>query len=365
MRLRWSVRADGCSCAPAQGHRCGWRRTHSSLTGTKGGQVDVLGERVAVMDQASIDVSGANGGGGIRVGGDYQGKNADLPNAQITYFGKDAVLKADATDNGNGGKVIVWADDITRAYGTISARGGANGGDGGFVEVSGKRYLLDFRARRRYDVLAQRYEPGTVLLDPALHRDRGWHGWGRRRATMAAPLLAAFSQASTDRWNLHHQLDQAIEGLGVWRRCCNYLLQAAEVTATINTLDRYRAVRPDSERQQPLRCKPRASAQRYRWIFGHQQHCRRQFHDQVDRLQRQFCRSRLDRRRPARSPASGTSGPPAARSRHVPRATSRSAASPLMRGEHRRRQRRRHHRDRRGRHVGQPQRQRRRAASTR
>jgi len=110
-------------------------------TGTKGGQVEVLGNRVAVMDSASIDASGANGGGTILVGGDYQGKNPEIQNAQISYFGPNASLKANATDNGDGGKVIVWADDTTRAYGSIEAKGGPNGGNGGFVETSGYRFL--------------------------------------------------------------------------------------------------------------------------------------------------------------------------------------------------------------------------------
>jgi hypothetical protein len=113
----------------------------ATSAGGKGGQVDVLGDRVAVLNDAQIDVSGATGGGTIRVGGDYQGKNPDIQNASITYFGKDAVLKADATGVGDGGSVIVWADDTTRAYGHIYARGGANGGRGGFVETSGHRYL--------------------------------------------------------------------------------------------------------------------------------------------------------------------------------------------------------------------------------
>lgn len=132
-------------------------------TGTKGGKVEVLGERVAVMDQASIDVSGTNGGGTVLVGGDYQGKNADVKNATVTYFGSGASIKADATDNGDGGKVIVWADDTTRAYGNISARGGANGGNGGFVEVSGKHYLM---YRGTTDVRAPVGEDGSLLLDP-------------------------------------------------------------------------------------------------------------------------------------------------------------------------------------------------------
>ncbi|MBK7006599.1 MAG: filamentous hemagglutinin N-terminal domain-containing protein [Burkholderiales bacterium] len=94
----------------------------SSATG-KGGRIEVLGNRVAVMDNAVLDASGATGGGTVLVGGDYQGKNAEIPNAQVSYFGANATVKADATDKGEGGKVIVWADDTTRAYGRISARG--------------------------------------------------------------------------------------------------------------------------------------------------------------------------------------------------------------------------------------------------
>ena len=133
-------------------------------TGTKGGRVEVLGSRVAVTDQAEIDASGANGGGQILVGGDYQGKNPDVTNAGVTYFGPDARLKADATDRGDGGKVIVWADDTARAFGSISAKGGANGGDGGLAETSGKRFL-DV-AGIRVDSSAAKGSTGIWLLDP-------------------------------------------------------------------------------------------------------------------------------------------------------------------------------------------------------
>jgi filamentous hemagglutinin family protein len=111
------------------------------ITGTRGGSVEVLGDRVALMDKAEIDASGTMAGGRILVGGDYQGKNPDVRNASVTYFGEDAVLRADATEVGAGGTAIIWADDTTRAYGRISARGGAQGGNGGFVETSGKRFL--------------------------------------------------------------------------------------------------------------------------------------------------------------------------------------------------------------------------------
>nr|WP_245213714.1 filamentous hemagglutinin N-terminal domain-containing protein [Rhodoferax sp. AJA081-3] len=133
-------------------------------TGTEGGSVDVLGDRVAVTDQALIDASGDNSGGSVRVGGDYQGKNADVQNANFVYFGPQASIKADAKGNGNGGRVILWADDTTRAHGSISAQGGAQGGDGGFVETSGKQSL--HLTGIRVDTRAAAGKTGLWLLDP-------------------------------------------------------------------------------------------------------------------------------------------------------------------------------------------------------
>ena len=72
-------------------------------------------------------------------------------------------LSANATDEGNGGKVIVWADDITRYYGSISAKGGIDAGNGGFTEVSGKR-LLNFLGGA--DLSAANGVGGNLLLDP-------------------------------------------------------------------------------------------------------------------------------------------------------------------------------------------------------
>lgn len=129
----------------------------------KGGSIDVLGRRVALLAGATLDASGANGGGAIRVGGDYQGRNADVPNAEQTTVEGGATIKADATVAGDGGRVIVWSDGTTRMDGRISARGGDQGGDGGFAEVSG-RQRLDYTGRA--DLRAPRGRTGTLLLDP-------------------------------------------------------------------------------------------------------------------------------------------------------------------------------------------------------
>ncbi len=126
-----------------------------------GGTVQVLGDRVGLFDAAKIDASGSNGGGTVLIGGDFQGKG-DVPTASRTYVSSDSVIKADATENGDGGKVIVWADEITRFYGDISARGGAEGGDGGFVETSGK-YL---EVGNTPDTSSLNGIGGTWLIDP-------------------------------------------------------------------------------------------------------------------------------------------------------------------------------------------------------
>jgi filamentous hemagglutinin family protein len=132
--------------------------------GAKGGEVQVLGDHVGLFDHAVVDVSGNNGGGTALIGGDYQGKNSAVQNAAATFVSPDAQIKADALSVGNGGKVIAWADDTTRFYGSISARGGLRGGNGGFVETSGKNYLEVSGARINAGATAG--TPGKWLLDP-------------------------------------------------------------------------------------------------------------------------------------------------------------------------------------------------------
>ncbi len=134
----------------------------SSATG-KGGGVRVLGAKVGLFDGTRIDASGASGGGEVLIGGDFQGRNPDVANSSRTYVGKDARIKADATVEGDGGRVIVWADDVTRYYGSISVQGGTQGGDGGFVEVSGEG-SLGFHGS--VDTRSPQGRMGTLLLDP-------------------------------------------------------------------------------------------------------------------------------------------------------------------------------------------------------
>ncbi|HUR57533.1 MAG TPA: filamentous hemagglutinin N-terminal domain-containing protein, partial [Opitutaceae bacterium] len=130
----------------------------------RGGSVRMLGERVAILSRSRIDASGAKGGGEVLIGGDFQGKNAEVQNAKRTYVGPEAEIRADAVSEGDGGKVIVWADESTQFHGAISAHAGAERGDGGTVEISGKQ-ALQFHGR--VDVSAASGRGGSILFDPA------------------------------------------------------------------------------------------------------------------------------------------------------------------------------------------------------
>lgn len=127
-----------------------------------GGTVNVLGSKVGLVS-ANINASGSTGGGTVLIGGEYQGRGA-VTNASRTFVSSDSVIRADALTSGNGGRVIVWADDATQFLGTISARGGRQAGNGGFVEVSGKQNLQYLGT---VDTSAPNGNFGTLLLDPA------------------------------------------------------------------------------------------------------------------------------------------------------------------------------------------------------
>ncbi|HEY9616735.1 MAG TPA: glycosyltransferase, partial [Microcoleaceae cyanobacterium] len=127
-----------------------------------GGSVNVVGNQVGLVG-ANIDASGATGGGTVRIGGDYQGQGT-LPNATQTVVTPDSTINADATQSGDGGRVIIWSDQSTQFFGNISARGGATAGNGGFVEVSGKENLL---YRGNTNTTAPNGSMGTLLLDPS------------------------------------------------------------------------------------------------------------------------------------------------------------------------------------------------------
>ncbi|MBO0351371.1 filamentous hemagglutinin N-terminal domain-containing protein, partial [Phormidium pseudopriestleyi FRX01] len=139
--------------------------------------ITIVGDRVAVMD-AAIDASGIDGGGTIRIGGDFQG-NGTIPNASRTFVSANTIIHADglsisdspgitnSPSTADGGRVIIWSDQTTRFYGQVTARGGSHPANlpqnGGFVEISGREFL-DFQGT--VNTLAPYGTSGILLLDP-------------------------------------------------------------------------------------------------------------------------------------------------------------------------------------------------------
>jgi filamentous hemagglutinin family protein len=132
----------------------------SSATG-RGGNVTVTGARVALRG-AEVNASGATGGGRVRIGGDRLGQG-DLPRAQRVSVDNASVIRADATRRGDGGDIVLWSEGRTDFAGSISARGGAEGGRGGEAEVS-SRGVLNYTGWT--DLRAPLGAWGTLLLDP-------------------------------------------------------------------------------------------------------------------------------------------------------------------------------------------------------
>ncbi|WP_158080985.1 hypothetical protein, partial [Pelomonas sp. KK5] len=96
-------------------------------------------------------------------GGGARGQDPALANAEMLVLAPGASLRADATVQGDGGHLVLWSERGTGAYGSLSARGGPQGGNGGSAEVSSAG-VLDFRTL--VDLSAPRGQRGTLLLDP-------------------------------------------------------------------------------------------------------------------------------------------------------------------------------------------------------
>jgi filamentous hemagglutinin family protein len=141
----------------------GGRVDASGMNGTEqGGQVAITGNTVNVNNGAVINASGETGGGTILIGGGFHGKGS-IANASTTNVGT-AAITADAETSGNGGNIAIWSNNNTTFNGTISAKGGANGGNGGYVETSGGALQVGLSAQ--VNTTAAHGTMGTWLLDP-------------------------------------------------------------------------------------------------------------------------------------------------------------------------------------------------------
>lgn len=152
-------------------------KARGNVQGDTGGTIIVTGDILTADQHAIMDVSGWYGGGKLLFGGDYLGGNATneqvakyrftmedeaVQTSTAVFLAEGAKLAADGLVDGDGGKLIVWSDEMTVTAADISARGGALSGNGGFIETSGG-YL---QVEKAADASATNGLEGTWLLDP-------------------------------------------------------------------------------------------------------------------------------------------------------------------------------------------------------
>ncbi len=128
-----------------------------------GGSIAIRGKTIQLRPTAYLDTSAENGGGSIEIGHDFNAAS-DLPPTDFILVQEGAVIKADALNSGNGGEVITFADGTTLFSGQVSAKGGPNRGNGGFIEVSGEKDM--YTEGMVCTTFAPQGRIGTLLLDP-------------------------------------------------------------------------------------------------------------------------------------------------------------------------------------------------------
>ncbi|HTV27053.1 MAG TPA: filamentous hemagglutinin N-terminal domain-containing protein, partial [Xanthobacteraceae bacterium] len=130
----------------------------------QGGQIDLTAAGNVMLTGATVNASGASGGGVINIGGGPHATVA-LADAQSLLIDAATTISANATNNGNGGHIVAWSDGLTTVAGTLSAMGGPNGGNGGLIETSGETVDL---AGINVTTAAPQGATGTWLIDPSI-----------------------------------------------------------------------------------------------------------------------------------------------------------------------------------------------------
>ena len=147
----------------------------NSLT-SRGGEIFLEADDIVLQASSTISAAGAEGGGVVLVGGDWQGgqvpslrlSETEMRQAETVTMQAGASIDASATRSGGGGSVVLWSDvgspsSLTVAQGRITATGGSAGGDGGQIETSGHHLEI---AGAQVRAGAANGKGGQWLLDP-------------------------------------------------------------------------------------------------------------------------------------------------------------------------------------------------------
>ncbi|MDP2548681.1 filamentous hemagglutinin N-terminal domain-containing protein [Oceanobacter sp. 4_MG-2023] len=139
---------------------------------SSGGTIQISGSSIS-LTAATLDVSGTTGGGSIEIGAGYQGSDysstgltdsSSLTKATSISIDNDSSLLADAGSSGDGGTIVVYAEQDTQVGGQYSATGSSTSGDGGLIETSASS--LSVASDISIDTSAANGATGSWLLDP-------------------------------------------------------------------------------------------------------------------------------------------------------------------------------------------------------
>ena len=138
----------------------------SSLV-SKGGKILLEGDDIQLASTSTLNATGAQGGGVVLVGGDWQGAGAMRQASSLTVAA-GSTMDVSATQQGDGGQVVLRTDvsnpsSQTTVSGKIVAQGGQQGGNGGRIETSGA--WLNVQGLQ-VATLAPAGQTGDWLLDP-------------------------------------------------------------------------------------------------------------------------------------------------------------------------------------------------------
>ena len=125
-----------------------------------GGQISMLAGGYVALHGAQLDTSGATGGGIISIGYDSTGARS----TQEVSIDAKSILRADATNNGNGGSINIGANNTVTVSGSLSAQGGPNGGTGGNINISFGNTYTDI-ASTLLTVASPTGQGGTIVVE--------------------------------------------------------------------------------------------------------------------------------------------------------------------------------------------------------
>ncbi|UTA46611.1 filamentous hemagglutinin N-terminal domain-containing protein [Simiduia sp. 21SJ11W-1] len=151
-----------------------------------GGNISVLGTQVNLASSAEVTADGSAGGGTIQLGGDLRGQGS-LRLAENTAVQAGAKVSASATESGDGGTLVVWAEQSTTVAGSLAADAAGATGNGGFIETSGKESV---HLTGSISAAASGGDAGTWLIDPGFLEIGAENGINKLSASELATSLA-------------------------------------------------------------------------------------------------------------------------------------------------------------------------------